>query len=312
MFALIGCAAFIGCDPASRARVASTVDSAGVRIVSTPLTVVICCGPGVIRLTASGTVIGHSQAILKSFVGALPDGGSIEIHHQHSNLLDAPERLVRLDTLADSLFHIPPSGGLGHLIGAFRDREEVTLADPGENPFGYNQMPIETPFVREPHYAIGGGGYVHAPGDVLRADMFDHTGRWRASFRLERPPVTVSDAMWEHFRTTSLARFKRRDRVAFMAWILERVPRPATLPLLGGLLVADDGDIWMRERVVSTDSTQLWHVISAAGGYRGVVRLPIGWTLQQVGADFIIAATENAAGDPIVVRHALIPHGPGR
>ncbi|MES2307018.1 MAG: hypothetical protein V4558_16065 [Gemmatimonadota bacterium] len=65
-----------------------------------------------------------------------------------------------------------------------------------------------------------------------------------------------------------------QDLAAFLIKANDEGPAVATLPTVGGVVIDDEGNLWIGEFAVPKQASRRWHIYSAEGKALGVVELP--------------------------------------
>jgi hypothetical protein len=156
--------------------------------------------------------------------------------------------------------------------------------------------------------------FFHSPGDRIEIRSFRSVwGRQRGiepapeirqpAVRLERiirspPPhdVELTDELKErHFETERrrYAEFRARGFGALdeasLNRQLEAMQFPPTIPAHGNRMYADPlGNLWLQEYVLDEAAAARWIVFDADGRWLGSVETPAGFTLNEVGTDYVL------------------------
>jgi hypothetical protein len=269
-------------------------------------TVIACCAPGIVHYDAgSGALLHQSAAVIRPIVGTVKSGESIQVRRVRASRFDRDRKEVLLLTLDDTLFASAPDGSSERLIGAFAAQEQLVVFDPGDNPLGFNQVPVSSPFLATGQFAIAESGFYYANGRTIQVDKYDVDGTLLASHRIKRMRPPVTSAMWRNENEKTLARYTDAEQRKFVAWILASAPTLDSLPLVLDMVVSDSEDVWFREHTYPVDTVQTWHVLGSDGIYRGAVYLPVSIRLRQVGTDFILATVASSTGEPLVARYRM-------
>ena len=152
------------------------------------------------------------------------------------------------------------------------------------------QRGLGTPFAPGTYAATGG-----SPLRIVVVDGADGVIRiFRPDGTLERlvqtniagvPPSAAATASWE---SQTRARWARSMSEETINRLFSELPRPATLPLVTGVNVTSDNEVWLETSVVDGDHTA-YLVYAMTGELLGTVLLPTGfdafdfWGSQVVG-----------------------------
>lgn len=176
---------------------------------------------------------------------------------------------------------------------------------------------------RERHaYGPDGSIYV-ARGSRYAIDVFDGSGRLLRRITRATEPVPITDALVSRYRAAVMSHYDTASTTGEAGLDLVdaaeqhiALPRLDHLPILGAILVAEDGAIWV-ERPDRVDDplllewsragspSQRWDVFDPEGRYRGTVELPARSTLHVVGTDWMIVTERDDLDVQYIVRYAV-------
>jgi len=112
----------------------------------------------------------------------------------------------------------------------------------------------------------------------------------RAIVRAEHEPVAVTSTAIRDYRRTLVtlgaegdARLRRQQEE-----MLEQAPYPKHMPPFTDLEVDADGNLWTRGPTPPGDGEAPWTVFSPEGRARGVVVIPAGFTVREIGRDWLL------------------------
>jgi hypothetical protein len=87
------------------------------------------------------------------------------------------------------------------------------------------------------------------------------------------------------------------------------VRRPQAFPLWRRVVIDSEGWTWAEQFGARAEDPALWTVFDPEGEARGVVTVPQGLTVHQIGADFILGVWRDEDGVEHVRRHRLLRTG---
>jgi hypothetical protein len=118
------------------------------------------------------------------------------------------------------------------------------------------------------------------------------------------------------FATVAVTGEEKDSAVAQLKWFTDqggKVDRgriPDTKPAVQGLLVADDGYLWVNAvRADTSDANRVFEIFDPDGRYLGNLRLPFAMQPSPtplIGRDRIIAVTQDEFGVPYIVRARIV------
>ncbi|MGH7461661.1 MAG: hypothetical protein ACREMA_11635 [Longimicrobiales bacterium] len=166
--------------------------------------------------------------------------------------------------------------------------------------------PFEIPvlFTIRPAATVGVQGFFVTGGDTPDVRAFDNSGRLIRVFRVAevpRPvtPTDVKDAI--DFRVPRYdAQHQSGVRRAY-----EQMRVPKQWPAFQAIRVDRLGWIWAELFRTTRDTTQRWMVFDSSGVARGVVDLPPGLEVQDIGYDYVLGRWRDDLRVEYVRRYRL-------
>lgn len=223
-------------------------------------------------LTADGELV--ETFLTRSGVGMFADGsiaGRISLPQPPSSRVEVLQRfpfeVVRLSRTGQVLNSIAVVPGNERM-----ETEEV----PG---MGWFQLPRTS-------YAVGPDVLYVATGEEFEVQVFSPDGGsatiWTAD--IPRVPLTPDEA----FRQFS--RYQAVSRRAF-----DRFPTDRSLPAITGMLLADNGELWVQGTIVNEmdDPTRQWYMFAPDGQLRGEALIPSWFRPLQIGDDFVLGVSRD-------------------
>jgi hypothetical protein len=149
------------------------------------------------------------------------------------------------------------------------------------------------------------------PADVVvmpshLGELTWYPGGGRTVGRIARWPVEnrpVTDAEWERNldERTANPRMPESIKQAF-----REMPRDRTMPVAEGIVVDDEGNVWLRDFRGPLDTTSSLTVLSAEGELLGRVMVPFRFRPRHIGSDFVLGTWEDEDDIPHVQLYRLI------
>ena len=141
--------------------------------------------------------------------------------------------------------------------------------------------------------AVGPDGYFVTEGDAYSINAYDASGRLRRIIRLDREPRPVTDEV----RAAHEARLREETPPENEGRL--SVPYPAHLPAFEWLHADSEGNIWARQQSYGGDGrpdldTHEFFIFGADGRHLGLIELPAGLEVYQIGTDFILGKVRDA------------------
>jgi hypothetical protein len=146
-----------------------------------------------------------------------------------------------------------------------------------------------------------GDGYAHQIERRRLDGTLNSYIRWPETDR--RP----SREVYDRYREESLAEARdQMQRRLYSHYYELDLPIPEYLPAYQGLLVDDEGNLWVEGYRLPWENQPLWQVFDPDGRWLGTVETPIGLRPFQIGADFLLGRHRDALGVERVLLFKLV------
>jgi hypothetical protein len=192
--------------------------------------------------------------------------------------------------------------------GVHRDSMQVILLDatgavvtpiatiPGGESFvltqGRSTSVTDLPFAQRGHATARDGIFVLAVSDRYEFDVHDRNGRLHRAVRANVAERRISDADLSRARDRELQRLRDIGFYDRMKDNVEQkyrsMPRGRTAPAFGGILLSQDGRVWIRLAQAASGDARTWAVHGADGQVQRTYELPTDVTLMDAGRDWIL------------------------
>jgi hypothetical protein len=192
--------------------------------------------------------------------------------------------------------------------GVHRDSMQVILLDatgavvtpiatiPGGESFvltqGRSTSVTDLPFAQRGHATARDGIFVLAVSDRYEFDVHDRNGRLHRAVRANVAERRISDADLSRARDRELQRLRdigfydrMRDNVEQK---YRSMPRGRSAPAFAGMLLSQDGRVWIRLAQAASGDARTWAVHGADGQVQRTYELPTDVTLMDAGRDWIL------------------------
>lgn len=200
---------------------------------------------------------------------------------------------------------VPDTGGVADSIGAFDAGRWLPQGSPGGRPGGSHFQPSF-------NVALGDGGFLVTEGDSYSIDAHDVDGRLARIIRLAREPRPVTEAARAANEEAIRARIEgygdpvEGGSPEDLIRQAISVPYPAQLPSFEWLQVDSEGNIWAGQRGYEADDEgDEAFVFGGDGRFLGVVAMPPGLSVFQIGTDFILGHATDDLGVHYVHRYRI-------
>ncbi len=144
-------------------------------------------------------------------------------------------------------------------------------------------------------YAVGTSrGFVWCDAGIFLCDQWTDSGRKVRSIRVSAPPVRVTNADVNAWRTAALAKATTPRARSQVDADIAGADRAATFPAWSAFRVDGNDRIWFREYTWREGETpRRWVVVSPEGRILGLVTMPAVYKILKVGADYIICVERD-------------------
>lgn len=162
------------------------------------------------------------------------------------------------------------------------------------------------PFGRLSSAAIDGDTFYYADGSDIAITQYSETGVALRILRysVARPSVTREDLdrVIDPFLSSRDENTQRQIKREFYA-----MPMPSALPAVRALVVSSGGDLWVGEyQSWFETSPRCWWIFAERGQLLGSKCLPEGFTLHEVGSDFVLGVSVDELGTERVAMYGLV------
>ena len=163
---------------------------------------------------------------------------------------------------------------------------------PGSEVF-YQEMPDGQVDFRAPffghtsHHAVWGDQVVWAVTDTFQLNVHDREGRRVMIIRKDQPVRRVRDDEIQPLIEQRVVAVRDPAWRPLVRKMYEAVPR-GTMPVLGGIAVDDEGNLWVASYAEPGDTANVRFVFEREGTWLGAVTLPRGFAPRHIGADVVL------------------------
>lgn len=154
---------------------------------------------------------------------------------------------------------------------------QTLVTTPGSESYygqaGGRNVIIRPPFMRHVYGAPVDDGFLVSLSDQPRVDVYGSGGDLLRSMRLPESKLLVSITDVQSAREGLLVNVPEEMHAIFRE-LLAGVPIPPTWPAIGGLVVDDEGRVWVQQYRSEDEAEQTWHVFTLDGAYVDEVSTP--------------------------------------
>ncbi len=239
------------------------------------------------RLSLAGEVLRQDTLRLAdstrlfSILGVFRDGRLLA---EAGTVLELKDRQPGFLRLARTLFCFRTDGAadsVGTLPG-----EELFLSIKG----GYASLSA-VPFGLGSRLSVLPDGFIASEGDRMQLEERDMAGRLRRIIRWPGARVPVSPDDVDRQRRTRLGSAGTGMQRAQLDSIWRVIPKPDSLPAIGGLAPDPVSLVWVRRGGHVGDTEAEWLVFSKEGAWLGTVALPTSASPLDISAEWIVLRT---------------------
>lgn len=191
----------------------------------------------------------------------------------------------RAERELEPLFHISSDGQTATHLGSFPGRERAIVPSGPRGGLERRQRP----FGRETVFAAAGDRFYVADNESYEIRVYSITGQLIQVIRKQAVPIRLEASHVEAFEDSVLATVDAAARPRTRVLFASMPPPPETYPAFAPAIHIDsDLNLWLRESSRPGDPRSLWSVFSAAGNLLGVVEMPPGIEVLDIGADYVL------------------------
>lgn len=92
---------------------------------------------------------------------------------------------------------------------------------------------------------------------------------------------------------------RRRLQRLFQEWTY-----PPFQPAYDQLVVDHEGNLWTRHYAIGSKRSN-WSVFGPTGRWLGVIEIPVGFTIKEIGSDYVLGVSVDDIGVELVQLYAL-------
>jgi len=199
----------------------------------------------------------------------------------------------RVERDLEPLFHISSDGRTSTEVGWFPGQERVVVPT---GPRG-NLERRKRPFGRETTFAARGDRFYVADNERYEIRVFSEAGRLLQVIRKESVPFPLEAAEIQAYEDSVLATVDDEARPQMRVLFASLPPPPSTHPAFSPLIRVDnDLNLWIRETGRPGLQRSQWGVFSPAGEFLGLVEMPAGIEVLEIGDGHILGLHRDDLG----------------
>lgn len=164
------------------------------------------------------------------------------------------------------------------------------------------------PLTADPVYVTdSSNGVLFTKGIEPSITRVDTTGSYTHLFKWDLPR-TKTDSIWERYEQEYYLDplNTNPDRKAqYEHFLSEDLPIPENTPAISELEIDAEGNIWSKRFELPWDETEVWDVLSSNGNWLTSVKIPQGFTLTEIGSNYLLGYTHRN-GFPEIAKFPLL------
>jgi hypothetical protein len=245
---------------------------------------------------------GVRQMMLPVFLGSgLPmSDGSFMAGGETGDRRPPPEGVTRPP---QPFFRISPGFDAVDTLGIYPGIEQINMGT-HDRPMFY-----VLPYAKATVWGMGGNPtFVYiSSNDAREVHQYDVTGRLVRLIRVDQPRRPLRPRDIQQWKDDFRSRFTRQpDRLPSIDRALADLPQPDSFPAYARFVVARDGSLWAGE-AGPRDEAMPYSVFDVAGRRMGYVAVPSGFTVMDIGADYVLGVHRDAMEVEFVRLYELRP-----
>jgi len=249
------------------------------------------------------SVFSDSGEFVRSFPVAAPGGRPVDVPRCADGRLVARGVPTWSDAPAQGPWMPRVPIFLNDLEGA---TDSIVESFPYMEYVGRGGRPIPPPLPAEVLFDFSGDDLLLGFSDRYEIGVFGVDGRPRAVFGLDLPRRRVTPEDADAIVSDLTASFEGETARRFEAFAYENMPE--VFPYFDRLLVASNGDIWVRRHPGPLDDPHQWDIFRGSGSYdyRGVVETPAQFDVLEVRGDVVLGLWPGEYGEDLVRSYPLV------
>lgn len=198
-----------------------------------------------------------------------------------------------------------PEGALLGSLGRFPGRESWVRI--GENTVEVRTLPVG----RSPRISAGSSGFYYGSTDTYDIGRYGLDGALHQRVRLLGAARPVTEADIEAYRSSVLEEVPE-ERRPDTERTLREMPYPETMPAHGELHVDALDHLWVQDyRPLFEPGPDRWRIFDAEGRQVATAELPAGFTVYEIGEDFLLGSWQDELDLEYVRMYRLERNGEG-
>jgi hypothetical protein len=204
-----------------------------------------------------------------------------------------------------SYVRVEATGNVIGEIGSFAGNE--AYRPPREQ--GY--IVVSLPLLKQSRVAISGQDILFGDAETFEIRRYRSDGTLLRVIRRMDSPDPISETDIETVVNARLEDVASDEERMRLAAVYENAPYPSSLPAHGVLATDAEGNLWVEayrfgDLPRTVEGPRLWSVFSPDGEWLTDVILPNGFSVSQIGADFVLGVRRDELGVEMVEMYSLL------
>jgi hypothetical protein len=176
-----------------------------------------------------------------------------------------------------------PDGEPVRSLGRFFEGEMFMMARGGVT--GASQLA----YGKQGLAAVRGDRFYYGSTERYEIMVYDTVGVPLQVIRRDLEPAPVTGTEMQAYKDAVTANRRDRTRLQGLLDMIDAMPVPETMPVFEAMMVDAEGNLWVRDyRRLDGDVPPHWAVFNPDGRMMGFVDTPVGFTIYEIGSDYML------------------------
>jgi hypothetical protein len=123
----------------------------------------------------------------------------------------------------------------------------------------------------------------------------DTTGNYTHTYKWDLTRIKT-DSIWDRYKQEyyldPLSSYPDR-KAQYEHLLSEDLPIPENIPAISALKIDAEDNVWAKRFVLPWDETEVWDVLSSSGNWLTSIKIPQGFTVTEIGSDYLLGYTQK-------------------
>jgi len=152
------------------------------------------------------------------------------------------------------------------------------------------------PLTADPVYITDStNGALFSVGSEPSITRIDTAGNYTHTFKWDLPR-TKTNSIWEQYKQEYYLDPLSSDpdrKAQYEHLLSEDLPIPENTPAISALKIDAEDNVWAKRFVLPWDETEVWDVLSSSGNWLTSIKIPQGFTVTEIGSDYLLGYTQK-------------------